>query len=60
MAGAIISLRRGGKDKFIRGLDRGNLKEIENLEGLDLDGKIILTFSLNKIRGRGLDLSGSG
>jgi len=30
------------------------------LEGLDLDGIIILKFTLNKIRRWGLDLSGSG
>jgi len=47
--------KRRGKDKFIRGLDGEKLKEIENLESLDLHGTIILKFTLNKIRGRGLE-----
>lgn len=51
---------RKGKDKFIRGLDGGNLKEIKTLDSLDLDWIIKLKFTLNKIRWRGLDLSGSG
>jgi hypothetical protein len=40
-AGANFFPNYKGKDKFIRGLDGGNLKEIENLKDLDLDGTII-------------------
>jgi hypothetical protein len=47
MAGAILSPKRRGKYKFRQSLDGGSLKETKNVEDLDLDGIIILKFSLN-------------
>jgi hypothetical protein len=39
----------------------GNLKEGDHLEGLDIDGRVLLKWILKKYEGwHGLDLSSSG
>lgn len=42
-----------------KGNMRGNLKERKDLENLDIDGTITLKGILNRLRGRGLNLSDS-